>query len=150
MPTVPKFMIHFNLLFVVAQGPTNRHVRGPTDPNRSEIIKILLVLVRSCPRFWNFSGSCSGPIPAFEIIFLVRSGPRFQFFFGPVWSKIKNFMSILVRFDLRSRSRVWILDPNWSRDARTIHNGANCLETNSSNLRSEYLKVDTVVLYLLD
>ena len=102
MPTVPKFMIHFNLLFVVAQGPTNR---GPTDPNRSEIFKILLVLVRSGTIFGNFSWSWSGQVPGFRILLgpvagleiclgpgsspvqvlklslvLVQSGPRFHFF----------------------------------------------------------------------
>ena len=34
----------------LVQGSTYRLVRGPTGPNRSEILKILLVLVRSNPR----------------------------------------------------------------------------------------------------
>ena len=48
------------------QGSTDNQAREPTGPNRSEIFKILLVLVRSGPRFWNFSGSLSGLVLDFQ------------------------------------------------------------------------------------
>ena len=98
--------------------------------------------------------------PRFGIFFLVLVRSEISIFVGPVSSKIQNFMDILVwsaliyrvkflKFSSRSGPRFlnfagpWIPGPNWSRDAQTIENGANCLEANSSNLRSEYFfKVD--------
>ena len=54
---------------VINQGSTDRLVRGPTGPNRSEIFKILLVLVR---------------VEISQIFsVLVWSGPRFLTGFGP-------------------------------------------------------------------
>ena len=40
---------------------TELYRAGIHGPNRSVILKILLVLVRSGPRFWKFFGSWSGP-----------------------------------------------------------------------------------------
>ena len=41
-----NFCCHFR-----KQGSTNHQVREPTGPNRAEIFKILMVLIRSSPRF---------------------------------------------------------------------------------------------------
>ena len=65
---------HRNQVRCPKQGSTDRLVRGPTGPNRSESFKILLVLVRSGVRFGNYSWSCSGSVPGFEIV-----GPIFNF-----------------------------------------------------------------------
>ena len=68
------------------QGSTNRLVRGSTGPNRSEIFKIFLVLVRS--EILKFSWSWSGQVPRSKIF----SVP------GPSWSGISQIFSVLVRF----------------------------------------------------
>ena len=59
-PTQPNLQLSLLLRRYRAQGSTDRLVQGPTGPNRSEIFKILLALVRSGPRFRNLFGP--GPV----------------------------------------------------------------------------------------
>ena len=50
-PRVPNLSLALRYMSFDSQGSTDRQVRVPTGPNRSEIFKILLALVRSGPRF---------------------------------------------------------------------------------------------------
>ena len=67
-------------IYVRYQGSTDCLIGGPTGPNRSEIFKILLVLVQSGPRIWT-------PVRDFSNF----PGP------GPSWSGISKTVSVLVR-----------------------------------------------------
>ena len=75
-------------------------VRGPTGPNRSEIFKILLVLVRSGTIFGNFSWSWSGQVPGFRILLGPVAG--LEICLGPGSSPVQvlKLSLVLVRFEI--------------------------------------------------
>ena len=58
-PTQPNLQLSLLLRRYRAQGSTDRLVQGPTGPNRSEIFKILLALVRISLWFLKFPQSWS-------------------------------------------------------------------------------------------
>ena len=107
---------------IFAQGSTDRQVLGLTGPNRSEIFKILLVLVRS--EIWKFC------------LDLVRSRPRIRteplgprpIGFGP-WIPVFAVIIFDQRLNLWGGTIDWIsvcdesivrIDPFWVKEFQFI------------------------------